>query len=56
MLLRHSANLETEAAAIEQAVAAVLEAGHRTPDIARNTTSITTSQMGKLVLQHLKLR
>ena len=53
MLLRHSANLETEAAAIESAVAAVLEAGHRTPDIAGNTTPITTTQMGQLVHQHL---
>ncbi len=34
MLLRHSLNLEQEATTIETAVANVLKAGHRTPDIA----------------------
>ncbi|HVG27110.1 MAG TPA: 3-isopropylmalate dehydrogenase [Acidobacteriaceae bacterium] len=57
MLLRHSAHLEGDAAAVEAAVAHVLTAGHRTADIARpgaaasaaadNVTS--TQQMGKLV-------
>ena len=37
MILRHSANLEQDAAAIEAAVGKVLEAGHRTADIARGT-------------------
>ena len=33
MLLRHSLEMEVEAQAVETAVAAVLDAGHRTPDI-----------------------
>jgi 3-isopropylmalate dehydrogenase len=51
MVLRHSANLEQEAAAIEAAVQQVLEAGHRTADIARGNSAATvsTQQMGKLV-------
>jgi 3-isopropylmalate dehydrogenase len=51
MVLRHSANLEQEAAAIEAAVTKVLDAGHRTADIARGNTAanVTTQQMGKLV-------
>jgi len=55
MLLRHSANLTQEAAAIEAAVAQVLEAGHRTADIARGNTiaNVTTTQMGKLVHEAL---
>ena len=55
MVLRHSANLEHEAAAIEAAVTTVLEAGHRTADIARGNTAVTvtTQQMGKLVHEAL---
>jgi len=57
MVLRHSANLEVEAAAIEQAVLDVLAAGNRTADLARGTDSsqvvVSTSQMGKLVHQAL---
>ncbi len=52
MVLRHSAaGLEQEAQAIEAAVQKVLEAGHRTADIARGNTAatVTTAQMGKLV-------
>jgi 3-isopropylmalate dehydrogenase len=51
MVLRHSAHLEAEAKAIEAAVLKVLEAGHRTADIARGNTeaNVTTQQMGKLV-------
>jgi 3-isopropylmalate dehydrogenase len=51
MVLRHSAGLEQEASAIESAVQKVLEAGHRTADIARGNTAatVTTQQMGKLV-------
>jgi 3-isopropylmalate dehydrogenase len=51
MVLRHSGNLEQEAKAIEAAVLKVLDAGHRTADIARGNTSanVTTQQMGKLV-------
>src|ERR1700691_4807922 len=55
MVLRHSANLEAEAKAIEAAVLKVLDAGHRTADIARGTTAanVTTQQMGKLVHEAL---
>jgi 3-isopropylmalate dehydrogenase len=62
MVLRHSANLEQDAAAIEAAVAKVLEAGNRTADIARRGTTpenapaqhlVSTQQMGKLVHQAL---
>ena len=56
MILRHSANLEAEAQAVEAAVNTVLEAGHRTADIARGNTSktVTTPEMGKLVLDALR--
>ncbi len=53
MLLRHSASLEQEATAIEAAVNTVLEAGHRTADIARGGPTVTTQQMGQLVHQAL---
>jgi len=57
MVLRHSANLEQDAAAIESAVAQVLAAGHRTADIARggaaNQNLVSTQEMGKLVHQAL---
>ena len=55
MVLRHSANLEADAKAIEAAVDKVLDAGHRTADIARGdaTQIVTTQQMGKLVHQAL---
>ena len=57
MVLRHSANLEQDAKAVEQAVHKVLEAGYRTADIARGQqpgqTPVTTHEMGKLVHQAL---
>ena len=55
MVLRHSAGLETEAKAVEAAVASVLDAGHRTGDIARGSSAavVTTQQMGKLLHQAL---
>lgn len=54
MLLRHSLNLEQEAAAIESAVESVLNAGHRTADIADAGTSVGTVEMGELVCEALK--
>jgi 3-isopropylmalate dehydrogenase len=55
MMLRHSLDLEAEASAVETAVAAVLDAGHRTVDLAdRGTTPVTTSQMGDLVVEALQ--
>jgi len=57
MILRHSAGLEQDAAAIETAVVKVLDAGYRTADIARGQsagqTPVTTQEMGKLVHQAL---
>jgi 3-isopropylmalate dehydrogenase len=54
MLLRHSLRQETEAQAVEGAVNAVLDAGHRTPDIAApGETTVTTTEMGDLVVEAL---
>ena len=54
MLLRHSLHLEAEAVAIEAAVESVLNAGHRTKDIARkDETAVSTTAMGQLVLKTL---
>src|ERR1700761_1085401 len=55
MILRHSANLEEAAKAIEAAVDKVLAAGHRTSDIARGNAgaNVTTHEMGKLVHEAL---
>jgi 3-isopropylmalate dehydrogenase len=54
MLLRHSLGLETEAQAVEAAVSAVLDAGHRTGDLAApNQPAASTIQMGDLVAQAL---
>ncbi len=51
MLLRHTARLEDEAADIEAAIRAVLDAGYRTADIAHGTGGhlISTTEMGQLV-------
>jgi len=53
LVLRHSAGLEAEAVAIENAVRKVLEAGYRTPDLARGNTAgvtvLSTTEMGKQV-------
>ncbi len=54
MLLRHSFGMETEATAVEQSVWAVLEAGHRTGDLADGTgKALGTVEMGQLVLDEL---
>ena len=57
MVLRHSANLDQDARAVEQAVQKVLDAGYRTADIARGQqpgqTPVSTQEMGKLVHQAL---
>jgi 3-isopropylmalate dehydrogenase len=53
MILRHSANLEQDALAVEQAVHKVLDEGYRTADIARGGASISTQEMGKRVHQAL---
>ncbi len=54
MLLRHSLNLEEEAKAIEAAVDAVLEAGHRTKDLAsQGEEPLGTKAMAQKVLEAL---
>jgi 3-isopropylmalate dehydrogenase len=54
MLLRHSLGLESEAAAIEQAVEQVVNEGKRTADIAGpEEQAISTGEMGMAVAQHL---
>jgi 3-isopropylmalate dehydrogenase len=50
MMLRHSLHCEPEAQAIETAVSAVLDEGHRTADIAAGAPSIGTRAMGELVV------
>ncbi len=55
MMLRHSFQLEEEAVSIENAVKQVLAAGHRTRDIAaKGAASVSTEQMGNLVIQQLR--
>ena len=53
MLLRHTAGLEDAAADIEAGIGVVLDAGYRTPDIARGTGGrlIRTIEMGQLVTE-----
>lgn len=54
MLLRHSLNLETEAAAIEAAVNKVLSDGHRTADLMGTSAPKSTTEMGDLVVAALR--
>ena len=57
MLLRHSFQLESEAASVEAAVRDVLAEGHRTRDLAAKADrSVTTSEMGKLVAARVRDR
>ena len=54
LLLKHSLGLEAEAAALEAAVSAAIDAGARTADIAeKGRTILTTPQMGDAVLAAL---
>ncbi len=54
MLLRHSFQLEAEAASIESAVREVLAEGHRTRDLAAKSQSfVSTSEMGNLVKERI---
>jgi 3-isopropylmalate dehydrogenase len=54
MLLRTSLSLPTEADAIEQAVEAVLAAGHRTADLSEpGQPHVSTTEMGNLVVKAL---
>ena len=55
MMLRHSLGLSEEAEAIEEAVDATLNAGHRTGDIAREGEVVLgTAEMTEKVLMNLK--
>lgn len=54
MLLRHELNLPAEADAIEAAVSSVLDAGHRTADIAAGGKALSTQEMGEKVLEALQ--
>jgi 3-isopropylmalate dehydrogenase len=53
MLLRQTAGLEDEAADIEAAISAVLDAGYRTRDIAHGSSGhlIGTVEMGNLIAE-----
>jgi 3-isopropylmalate dehydrogenase len=54
MMLRLSLGLEAEAAAVEEAVDAVIRDGYRTPDIAGGgATVVDTAKMGDLVAERL---
>jgi 3-isopropylmalate dehydrogenase len=54
MMLRYSLNLADAADAVDAAVAHVLEAGVRTPDIAAGGPSVGTREMGDAVARHLR--
>jgi 3-isopropylmalate dehydrogenase len=57
LLLRHSLRLEAEAAAVEAAISAALEAGALTPDIVeKDQKPSTTSEVGAAVLSALAER
>ncbi len=57
MLLRHSFQLEAEAASIETAVREVLAEGHRTRDLTTEPDrAITTSDMGQVVAARVRER
>lgn len=53
LLLRHSLGLETEAIAIEHAVATAIEGGARTADVAAGGAALSTRAMGDAVLARL---
>ena len=61
MMLKYSFDMEKEADAIEEAVAAVLEKGYRTGDIlpsdpveVEKCTKVGCREMGSLIVEHLK--
>ena len=53
MLFRHELKLQQEADAVDAAVGKVLDAGHRTADIAGGGPTISTEAMGQKVLEAL---
>ncbi|MGA9770207.1 MAG: 3-isopropylmalate dehydrogenase [Blastocatellia bacterium] len=57
MMLRHSFQLEQEAAVIEAAVEQALAAGHRTPDLASvGEQSVSTTEMGRRIVEYLQVQ
>ena len=59
MMLRYSFDMEQEAAAIENAVSAVLDKGYRTADIMPKEQSdkicmVGCREMGNLIVENLK--
>ena len=55
MMLRHSFQMETEAASIERAVSAVLTQGARTADLAgKSRAAISTGEMGRRVVEAVR--
>ena len=54
MLLRHSLQLDSEAATVEKAVSDVLNSGHRTADIAAGGSHLSTAEMGDLVVNAIQ--
>jgi len=54
MALRHALGLEEAAVAVEAAVASVLAAGIRTPDIAAGGPAVSTTEMGDAVIAALR--
>ncbi|MBE2895974.1 3-isopropylmalate dehydrogenase [Pasteurellaceae bacterium HPA106] len=56
MMLRYSFGLDKAANDIESAVKTVLAQGHRTADLSDNTTPISTSEMGDLIVAAITAR
>jgi 3-isopropylmalate dehydrogenase len=54
LLLRHSLGLEAEAHAVEAAVAAAIDRGVGTPDVAAKERAVGTAEAGGAVLQALR--
>lgn len=55
MMLRHSFQMETEAASVESAVSAVLTQGARTADLAgKSHAAISTGEMGRQVVEAVR--
>jgi 3-isopropylmalate dehydrogenase len=54
LMLRHSFQLEREAACIEDAVGDVLDQGVRTADLARGEKGVSTSEMGNKVITEIR--
>ena len=56
MLLRHTFHFEAEAACVERSVSDVLADGARTADLARGHTAISTAEMGRRVVEAVRVQ